>query len=452
MNSLNSITAIIQRPLFQGPVARGAVSAFVLRIFNLVLGFLTIILLGRYLGADGYGVYALAVSTAALIAMVGSCGFDHFLVAALPRITQDKQFDVFKRMMRVAITATLLGCALTLCLGFGLRPFAGPVYTTILPFIVILTPIMALATLAQGALRGLMRAMTAYIPEFLIVQVVMLTGVIALIATDAISTTGVLVLVLFAWSAACATAWIWVQQASPKVLNTEKKTDSKKWLKSALWLNAAKLSMFSFGKVELLILAAMLDEVAVGLFAIAMRLGQLVLFPAFAVSAGLAPSIARRLQAEEEVHSLIRKSLMASSTLGFLFVPAVGAGAFVMFYFTGAEFTAAWPVVAILAVGFAGSTLMGRGYDLLLAAGKERLLAFASLTVFVVNIISCIAFTAAFGLVGTAVSSAAAFITQQALFAVIAWRTLHVRVDAMSLLASGKTNAPLNNPQDKTAG
>ena len=90
----------------------------------------------------------------------------------------------------------------------------------------------------------------------------------------------------------------------------------------------------------------------------------------------------------------------------------------------GPDFVAAYPVMAILAVGQLARASIGPAERLLNVLGQQRACAVAYAAAFAVNIGACLLLAPAYGAIGAAIATAAAFVVESVLLFVIAKRGL----------------------------
>ena len=125
-------------------------------------------------------------------------------------------------------------------------------------------------------------------------------------------------------------------------------------------------------------------------------------------------------------------SAFAAATVRLMFWPslavtlcvlAVGRPLLMLF---GPVFAGAYPIMAVLAIGQLARASVGPAERLLNMVGQQNRCALAYVVAFAVNIIGCITLAPRFGGMGAAAATAAAFITEAALLALIARRSVGV--------------------------
>jgi O-antigen/teichoic acid export membrane protein len=92
----------------------------------------------------------------------------------------------------------------------------------------------------------------------------------------------------------------------------------------------------------------------------------------------------------------------------------------------GPGFAGAYPIMAVLAVGQMARASVGPAERLLNMVGQQNRCALAYVAAFAVNIVGCVVLAPRFGGIGAAVATAAAFVTEALLLALIAKRSAGV--------------------------
>ncbi|HNB00522.1 MAG TPA: oligosaccharide flippase family protein, partial [Nitrosomonas sp.] len=104
-------------------VARGTILAFILKVIGAGLAFAFNVAIARLLGAEGAGLFFLALSVTAVGSVLGRVGLDNTLLRFIATHTAKGEISLVKGVyslgMRLAITVS---CALSL-LGFLLSPW-----------------------------------------------------------------------------------------------------------------------------------------------------------------------------------------------------------------------------------------------------------------------------------------------------------------------------------------
>src|SRR5829696_7128649 len=166
-------------------VARGAGVAFVLQGAGAGLVFGMQVLLGRWLGARGYGSYSFTVAWAGLLSVAIGLGLPATVLRFVPAFISHEDWPRLRGILRFSLS-------LTVAVGFGLSALATGVVVLLrgggadVGWAVILglwlAPLLALRTLQQETVRGFRRVVLAYGPTFLVRPSLVILGAAVYVA------------------------------------------------------------------------------------------------------------------------------------------------------------------------------------------------------------------------------------------------------------------------------
>ena len=124
----------------------------------------------------------------------------------------------------------------------------------------------------------------------------------------------------------------------------------------------------------------------------------------------------------------------AAKTIGWIFWPTLAATAGILalgwpiLAIFGHEFTVAYPVMFILAIGLLARAAVGPAESLLTMVGQQRACALAYGAAFAVALAGCFLLAERFGGPGVAAATSAGFVTESALLYIIAKRRLSLHL------------------------
>ncbi len=147
-------------------VARGAGSSLVVQGLGLGLGYAAHVLLARWMGAAGYGVYTYVLAWAALLAVPAGGGLSLLVVRFVPEYRVREAWGLLRGLLQWGTAQALaVGVALALAasaLVLLLDPSASGAYTRPLLVGLWMVPLQALLNLTSGVFQGLYRAGRAH--------------------------------------------------------------------------------------------------------------------------------------------------------------------------------------------------------------------------------------------------------------------------------------------------
>lgn len=411
---------------------RGASVAFVLKILSAGLAFVLNVVLARFLGADGSGIYFLAFTVVLITATIGRIGMENALVRFIAANVEDNKLGrvlgVYNKAIGYAFTAALL---LAMLLYF----FAPWLSHTIFDKPALESPlkIMSLAVVPQAllilhayALQGLKRTasyitvMSLWVP---LITVLLSISFITTYGIDAASY-GYLVATMITLGIGYH---LWRKAIEP-FSRTNATFETKRLLGSSIPLLWMVLMNLVITWSPLLFLGVWESSESVGIYNAASRTAMLTSFVLVAVNSIAAPKFAALYQQGDIAglgrvarNSAIMMVLLASPVL-LLFM---GAPKWILGLF-GEQFTQGAVVLMILAAGqFVNAATGSVGY-LLMMTGNEQLMRDNLIFCAFSGIILSLILIPQYGVIGAAMSAATILSVQNVIAMVMVWRKLGI--------------------------
>ncbi|MEX1032387.1 MAG: flippase [Cellvibrionaceae bacterium] len=304
-----------------------AVGSLVLSLSAKALALLSSVLLARWLGAAGYGIYATALAVMTVLGVPTMLGLPTLVVRLFASYRMRQQWGLMRGLLRRVHLLVLLLSALIAIAGavvvWALGDRIAPAYAHALLWAMALLPLSALGALRSAALSGLHHVVLGQLPENLVMP-------------------GLFVLLLAAWSvaghaftpesamalrfAAVAVAffvggWLLLPRLPGELQHVEPRYDMVNWARAAgplLFLGG--MSIINT-QTDVLMLAAMKGAESAGIYRAAARGAELVAFSLVVVNMAIQPSISR-LYAAGEMQSLQRVVTAAARGALALALPA----------------------------------------------------------------------------------------------------------------------------------
>jgi len=403
--------------------------ALSIRVLGTLLGFAVSVLVARLLGAEGSGVYFLALSVATIAATVGRIGFDNTVVRFIASHASVNEWNsvrfVYRAAIKVVALASLL-VSIALFLGAGWiasalfdKPFME------LPFRLVAVAVLplSLAMIQAESLRGLKRIpasqwiKTVFMSLgslVLLYPLVQLWGANGAVASHAVA---VFVAALAAWL-----LWQKTWRKTAKPASDMRSTLSLKPLFQSSWpLFGVALTALVMQQAATIFLGIWGTAEEVGIFSIANRVANLLLFPLMAMISILAPKFAA-MHRQGDLDGLKRLVRSSSRMLTLFAVPmaiAVAISAEWILTIFGAEFKDGVIVLDILLIGVVMNAATGAVAELLMMSGFEksvsRVVAISSLITVAIAMIMI----PKYGLIGAAIATSIGMSTQNLLMVVV---------------------------------
>lgn len=394
-------------------VLRGVVLAFFLRALGAGLAFAFNVAIGRLLGAEGTGLYFLALSVVTIGAVFAKLGLDNTLLrfiasgAATNNANQVK--GVFSLAMKLALTSCL---ALTLAVFIfapliSLHIFNKPALVTTLRIMSAGLFTFAAMTLLAESLKGLKRIRNSMLVSGVIYPSVALILIWPL--TRLWGVQGAALAYVGGTATAALIGYIFWKRNTKSFTAPSPSFDKSTLLDSSrpLWVMSV-INKAIIPWLPLFLLGIWGSTQDAGIFGIATRISLLISFFLTAVNTIMAPKFAE-LYERKDMESLARITrrfaLLITLAASPLFALLIFKGEWVMSFF-GPEFARGSLALSILAIGQAVKTATGSVGYLLIMTGHERDVRNASIFSMILMSILALLVMPTYGLVGAAITSA----------------------------------------------
>jgi O-antigen/teichoic acid export membrane protein len=422
-----------------GYLAKGLSATLAVRLTTVGLSFLTLIVLSRLLGPEGYGQYAYVMATVAILTPLLAAGMPSIVVR---EIAACRSRGDYARMEGIAVFAGTVALVLFLGLSlvFFLLDMLAAAWSTPAPAHLLLTlALLLLATLAgllSAIQQGLKRIVAAQVPSAIVQP---LATVILLLLAWSIwrGPIGVEAALLFAVLAgalalavaAALTRRAWRQARLPRPRGWH--FDVRGW--TAAGLSLALLGVLSalYAQVDIILVRWLAGPEATGIFHIATRNAYLLTLLLTSLLAPLGPLIAElhvkgdRAALQRVVRRSVRVVFLLTLPVAFVMIVA---GGFYLELF-GAGFAAGHTALAILALAQLVNVGAGPVHALLVMTGHQaRIIPAASCGV-LANIALNLALVPSLGIDGAASATAVAVVLSNLLLVREVRRCLQVRCE-----------------------
>ena len=394
------------------------------RVLTLALG----LVLARWLGPDGYGIYAYAFAIMSLLMVVAEAGVPTLLMREVAASHGRAEWGLLRGALRrgaqlvvlAASVVSLTGLVVLWWFADSLRPEV--LYTTALMLLVL--PVSALCKTVAHAMRGLHRVVVGQAVDMLIrpLLVLIIVAVVFLAWPDqrqpqvamAAQLLGALVVLLIG-------VLVLRRFLPDKARKADPEYKSRQWLKSALPFTLIGGAGVINNQADILMIGWFMDSGDVGIYRVAVQGATLVAFGLQAANAVVAPQFSR-LYAQGDMVRLQRLVTISARVILFVALPLAAAfvlaGGEIVGWMFGNQYVAAHQPLAILAVGQLINAGFGSVGFLLNMTGHEGITARILWQTAIVNVVMNVLLIPSFGTAGAAIASA---------FSLILWNALLYR-------------------------
>ncbi|ODA68083.1 Polysaccharide biosynthesis protein [Methyloligella halotolerans] len=420
----------------------------VARIAGAAAGFITQVLLARYLQASALGVFYSVVSLVAVAGLVAAYGYPAIAPRFISRYREKGRPDLvlafITRARREATLYVLIGAVGIVA--FGLL-WPGLDHVTRMALIAAAAALPASASLrVNGSFAGsLRRFLLAYLPDTAIRPFLLFFGVLAFIALgiqfDAADVTW---LVAGITSVIAFTQYALVQRDVPKMPSAPPpKRLVRIWRREALPLIIVVMFIEFFADVDILMLTPFISQAEVGIFGVCLKIAVLVGFAVqvaqYIVQPDLADAHARKSYAPIKKAMAKALGFPLAATLGAFALFAVWGNELLSLF--GPEFAGAKVPLLILIVSQLVRALFGPNVALLTVLGAQTQNATLAICSIAVLGLSNILLAPAYGATGAALAVVIAMTFWMIGTSILLYRLSGLRTDALFLLTGGARQA-----------
>jgi O-antigen/teichoic acid export membrane protein len=425
---------------------RKAMFAFCVRIGSAALLYLSQIFLARWMGASEFGVYVLVWTWVLIIGGMSHLGLSMAMMRLIPEYTERKDYDLLRGLLRCGRLVALGAGTLVALAGLGglwafghrLEPY------TLLPayLALVCVPLYALTDLQDGIGRGHGWIGTALLPPYILRPLVLLLSMVAAHAYGLPMTapTAAAAAILATWTAALVQTIVMNRALSPEAKHGPRRYTASAWFKVSLPLLVTYAAELVLQNADLILLSAYHPPRDVGMYFAAAKTMALVLFVHYAVGS----AVAHRFSSLNERGDQAALASAVRDAVRWTFYPSLAAAVLIlaigwpMLWLFSPEFTAAYPVMVILVIGFLARAAVGPAEFLLNTLGEQNRSALVAISAATLNVLLNYLLIPSFGLVGAATATTASLIAAAIANYVVARRRLGFGISIFENLQAPK--------------
>ncbi|BCH64116.1 polysaccharide export related protein [Agrobacterium vitis] len=399
---------------------RMALIAFAIRIVSAAIAFFSQIVQARLMGDFEYGIFVFVWVLVVLFGNLSCLGFHSTVIRFLPQyhargeIPEIRGITVTIRIFALGLASCLTATGLILLNFFGDR-IAG-YYLTPLFLGLFALPMIALGDVLDGTARANSWPVAALSPTYIVRPVLILAFMLLAVMLGAPRTATT------AMQAALAATYVttlsqfatihW--RLRRKYLRGPRRIDFMVWFRVAIPIFLIEGFLFLLTNSDVMVVGLYLPPDQVGIYFAAAKTMALVQFVYFAVKAAAGPRFSA-LMNEDDIRPL---ALFAGRMARWCFWPSLIIGLLVLaagevlLGLFGPNFTAGYPLMAILFAGALTKALIGPGEMLLTMAGRQKLCVLLYVIALASNIGLNVTLIPLYGLTGAATAAASAMLVE----------------------------------------
>ncbi|GLK69815.1 GNAT family N-acetyltransferase [Hansschlegelia plantiphila] len=424
--------------------------AFLIRVVNAGIAFLSQILLARWMGESEYGVYVYVWTWVLLLGGLTSFGLASAPQRFIPEYADSEDnrllrgFLLGSRLMAMATSTFIAGIGL-----LGVWLFSDhlqnwalvPLY---LAFFCV--PLYVLTDVQDGIARSHNWIDIALGPAFFVrpLLILLLLGALSYDRFTPNATTAMAATIVATWATAIAQLVMLERRLSKKVPRGPRAYAPMTWMKVSLPIFMVEGFYLLLAYTDVLVLSAFRPSEEVGVYYAAVKVMSLVAFVSFSVSAAVAHRFTEYAVAGEHE----RLSTMVRDAARWTFWPSLGGAAIVLalgwpiLWLFGEAFTKGYPLLFVIAVGLLARASVGPLERLLNMLGQQNLCASVYGGAFALNVALCFVFVPHLGMMGAAIATSITLAIESVLLFLISRRRLGLGVLPWSFGPGGSPAAP----------
>jgi O-antigen/teichoic acid export membrane protein len=348
---------------------RDATGTLGLRVASITLSFLTSIILARWLGKNGFGVYTYAMTWPALLGIPATLGFNNLLVREVAIYSSHSAWGLMRGLLKWAnaivfiISSLIALVAIVIILNWG--QVSKPDLLHSLCLAMISVPIVSLVSLRLATMKGLHRVVLGQLPENIIAPLVFIILTISsywFFRNQENITVWVMGLKLISIGITFFVSVVLLAKVLPQEVKQAKpEYKIMTWLKDGLPF----VMLGGFGvinsRIDILMLGALKGTSTVGVYAVVSRVAFLIIFAQGILNSVLSPTFATLYaeQKREQFQMLVTHSTRLISLFALVMTLGLIAFRYSILQLFGAEFIQGQTALIILSIGYLVNALTG---------------------------------------------------------------------------------------------
>jgi O-antigen/teichoic acid export membrane protein len=415
---------------------RSALVAFAVRCTSAAVLYLSQVVLARWMGSNEYGIYVFVWTCVLILGGLSHLGLNLGIIRLIPVHREENATDKLLGLMHGGrLFALLAGSVVAVIGAIVLTAIQGSISSDYLSagyLALACVPLYALTDIQDGIGRGNGWMRLALVPPYIVRPLFILLGMMVAHTWELpmVATTAAVAAVVATWATGLVQAGL-LNRVIAKTYGKGQQTYAPHiWLKSSLPLLAISGCEILLQNTDVLVLSRFMTPTDVAIYFAAGKTMSLIMFVHYAVGSAVANRFAGLHQRGD--HLALRACVR--DAVNWTFWPSLAVAVVILalgqplLSLFGPEFVAAYPVMAILVVGFLTRSAMGPAEFLLNMLGEQKRCALAMMTAAALNIALNIAFVPMWGITGAAAATAISLMTAALTNAMIAKRRLGINV------------------------
>ncbi len=399
-------------------INRSALLALAIRVAAAGLGYGAHVFLARVLGVAEYGVYSYVWVWLTIGGFLASFGLSEAAIRFIAEYRDTGQSGTGRQFIKTSLaivggSSSAIGIVGAVVL-YSVSDRVPPEYLIPALLAFACLPIFALQDLLEGYALSFSWTGLAHVPPYVLRQVLLVVFLLAAIAAamPASAGTALLAVLLAGATATLVQLVLFLRRAARALPKAAGVRHTGLWLKTALPMMMTNAFQLVLTFSDIVVLGLFVDSTTVALYFAATRVSSQVTAVQFAVTSAVAQRMAglNATGSRDELRLLIHRSTRWIFWATLVVTVGVAALGWPLLWLFGAEFTAAYPVLLVLALGLLARASTGGAEDALKMLGHERAEFRAKATSVVINLGLNFGLIPFFGIYGAAIATATSMI------------------------------------------
>jgi O-antigen/teichoic acid export membrane protein len=411
---------------------RDALFAFAVRAVSAGLLYLSQVVLARWMGGYEYGIYVSVWTLVLVLGGVSHAGLNLGVIRLIPTYRETGALADLRGLVRGARLLAMAGGTLLALAGLaGVHLFASSLddhYVLPAYLAMICLPLFALSDVQDGIGRGRAWMGTALLPPYVLRPLLLLSAMCGahLAGLPATAVTAASAAILATWGAAIVQVLLVNAHMRQEVEPGPRRYDVRTWLVTSAPLLMLAACELTLQNADILIVSRYLSPAEVGIYFAAAKTMALVLFVHYAVGSAVANRFSA-LDARGDREGLRR---FVKDAVNWTFWPSLAGASCILvagyplLWLFGEQFTAGYPVMFVLVLGFLARAAMGPAELLLNMLGEQSWSAGVMAVTALLDIALNFTLVPMFGLLGAAAATATALFCAAVMNWIVARRRL----------------------------
>jgi O-antigen/teichoic acid export membrane protein len=421
---------------------RDAVTAFAVRVASAGILYLSQVALARWMGAFEYGIYVFVWTWVLVLSGLSHLGFPTLMMRLVPEYLVRGHDALLRGLLLGGRAAAVLAGIILACAGIALIWLLGDRinghYLLPVCLALICVPLCALSDVQDGIGRGRGWMAAGLAPPY-VLRPLLLLGCMAAAQLAGLPPNASIAAgcaVVATWAASLVQMLLLAHGDGSSAAGGDRRYDFKAWLVAALPLLVISGCEIVLQNTDVLIVSAYMTPIEVGMYFAAAKTMSLVMFVHYAVGS----AVANRFSALKAIGDHDGLRALVRDAVHWTFWPSLAGAAVLLvlgkplLWLFDPQFTAAYPVMCVLAVGFLVRASMGPAEFVLNMLGEQTLCALVLLVSAALDVALSFALVPAFGMMGAAAATSIALATAALMSYVVARRRLELEISIWSSL------------------